>query len=349
MTGEGTHLVVAGLGEIVHSARPGTSQRTGRASAARRAESPTPACRLKDIDGGIDLRRTGGGGDLAELVDAYYARPRRSGAFYFAVGRGGALAGSALAVATASSTAASPNMSVVGAVTDWSQAQETQARWPPRRRTRKRRATGARRSATCARPATTAWMAARHMAVYGTTSRQLGAISVAERAWACKNPEAKMYGRPMTIEDHQNSPWRRGALSPARCQPRLATAASRSCSPPRIGPRTAPSSRSTCWARASARSSAELWWEKKNFTHMAVAPREGAGVRRRPALALEDIDCAQFYDCFTAEVLLPARGLRLLREGRGRPVRRVRRHRPRRHDSGRSPAAACSPAITWAI
>src|SRR5439155_22198586 len=44
------------------------------------------------------------------------------------------------------------------------------------------------------------------MAVYGTTSRQLGAISVAQRTWACKNPEAKMYGRPMTIEDHQNSP-----------------------------------------------------------------------------------------------------------------------------------------------
>jgi hypothetical protein len=39
------------------------------------------------------------------------------------------------------------------------------------------------------------WMAARHGAVYGTT-RHLGAISIAQRAWARLDPEAKMHGRP---------------------------------------------------------------------------------------------------------------------------------------------------------
>ncbi len=50
-----------------------------------------------------------------------------------------------------------------------------------------------------------ALMARAHMERYGTTSRQLGAISVAEREWAVMNPEALFYGKPITLEDHQNS------------------------------------------------------------------------------------------------------------------------------------------------
>src|SRR6185436_17037474 len=49
-------------------------------------------------------------------------------------------------------------------------------------------------------------LARRHMHEFGTTSRQLGAIAVAAREWANLNPAAYMHGRPMTIEDHQNSP-----------------------------------------------------------------------------------------------------------------------------------------------
>jgi len=44
----------------------------------------------------------------------------------------------------------------------------------------------------------------RHMAAYGTTSEQLGAIAVAQRSWATMNPLAQMR-TPITIEDHQNS------------------------------------------------------------------------------------------------------------------------------------------------
>ena len=45
----------------------------------------------------------------------------------------------------------------------------------------------------------------RHMHEFGTTSRQLGAISVASYKHAQRNPRAVMYGRPITIEDHQAS------------------------------------------------------------------------------------------------------------------------------------------------
>ena len=45
----------------------------------------------------------------------------------------------------------------------------------------------------------------RHMHEFGTTSRQLGAVAVASYKHAQRNPRAVMYGRPITIEDHQNS------------------------------------------------------------------------------------------------------------------------------------------------
>ena len=48
-------------------------------------------------------------------------------------------------------------------------------------------------------------IARRHMHLYGTTSRQFGAVAVACRKHANMNPRAIMHGRPMTIEDHQAS------------------------------------------------------------------------------------------------------------------------------------------------
>jgi acetyl-CoA acetyltransferase len=47
--------------------------------------------------------------------------------------------------------------------------------------------------------------ARRYMHEYGITSRQFGHISVAAYKHAQRNPRAVMYGRPITIEDHQNS------------------------------------------------------------------------------------------------------------------------------------------------
>lgn len=54
--------------------------------------------------------------------------------------------------------------------------------------------------------ANSAIAASRHMALYGTTSRQLGEVAVACRRHASLNPNAVMR-EPITIEDHQNSRW----------------------------------------------------------------------------------------------------------------------------------------------
>ncbi|WP_322762173.1 thiolase family protein [Frankia sp. Cr2] len=46
--------------------------------------------------------------------------------------------------------------------------------------------------------------ARRHMIAYGTTSEQFGAIAVAQRAWAARNPLAALR-TPITLADHQAS------------------------------------------------------------------------------------------------------------------------------------------------
>ncbi len=52
-----------------------------------------------------------------------------------------------------------------------------------------------------------AFIASRHMHEFGTTSEQLGGIAVVARAHAAKNPGATMFGKPITLEDHQKSRW----------------------------------------------------------------------------------------------------------------------------------------------
>jgi acetyl-CoA acetyltransferase len=47
--------------------------------------------------------------------------------------------------------------------------------------------------------------ARRHMHLYGTESAHFGEIALACRAHANRNPDAMMFGRPMTLDDHQNS------------------------------------------------------------------------------------------------------------------------------------------------
>jgi acetyl-CoA acetyltransferase len=49
--------------------------------------------------------------------------------------------------------------------------------------------------------------ARRYMHAYGATNEDFGRITVVDRAHAATNPAAWFHGRPITIEDHQASPW----------------------------------------------------------------------------------------------------------------------------------------------
>ncbi|GAA3113372.1 lipid-transfer protein [Streptosporangium carneum] len=52
-----------------------------------------------------------------------------------------------------------------------------------------------------------AFLAMLYMHKYGATSEDFGRISVLSRKHAANNPKAWFYGRPITLEDHQNSRW----------------------------------------------------------------------------------------------------------------------------------------------
>src|SRR3954471_19656754 len=53
--------------------------------------------------------------------------------------------------------------------------------------------------------ATVAMQARRYMHEYGATSRDFGAVAVADRKHAATNPKAWFHGKPITIEEHQAS------------------------------------------------------------------------------------------------------------------------------------------------
>ncbi|WP_407441479.1 lipid-transfer protein [Rhodococcus sp. (in: high G+C Gram-positive bacteria)] len=52
-----------------------------------------------------------------------------------------------------------------------------------------------------------AMVAQRYMHVSGATGADFGAVAVADRAHAANNPKAFFYGKPITLDDHQNSRW----------------------------------------------------------------------------------------------------------------------------------------------
>jgi acetyl-CoA acetyltransferase len=49
--------------------------------------------------------------------------------------------------------------------------------------------------------------AQRYMSQFGATSEDFGRVSVVQRKHAATNPSAWFYGKPITLEDHQNSRW----------------------------------------------------------------------------------------------------------------------------------------------
>jgi acetyl-CoA acetyltransferase len=293
-------LAVAGLG-VVAGAQPDRSQRMMAAEAARLAIADA-GLQISDIDGAVDLRRTGGGGDRGSYSDAFTRVLGLPANFYFVIGRGGALAG--LGIAAAASflqRGLAKHVVLVGAVDDWSKSQRTKAQGHRGMAHAEKEGYWGKPLGDLRAASHHSWMAARHMAVFGTTSEQLGAISVQQRAWACLNPEAKMYGRPMTIEDHQNSPMvvepyhlfdisqvSDGAIAFVLTTKERA----RDLAKPSV----------EVLGQGFGEVAADIWWEKKNFTQMAVHNAKKQAFAES-GLGLSDIDVAELYDCFTAEVL----------------------------------------------
>lgn len=143
--------------------------------------------------------------------------------------------------------------------------------------------------------------ARRHMATYGTTSNQLGAIAVAQREWASLNPQATMRDR-LTLADHQASRMIADPLRLLDC-----------CLVSNGGIAVVVTSAER--AADLARPPVHLWGYGQGHTAHPMARgsefglRTGAVQSGRTAMAMagvtvEDIDLVQLYDCYTYTVLV---------------------------------------------
>ena len=180
--------------------------------------------------------------------------------------------------------------------------------------------------------------------------KDLGHIALACRARANANPAAQMHDRPLTMDDYLaarmiSRPLRLfdfcletdGAcavvVTSAERAADLRQAAGadprRRPGQPRRRPSRASSSRCCC---ASAHHPAG---QARRPTRCTAGPASARRHRRRPALRLLHHHRAA-----------AARGLRLLRQGRGRPVRVERRDRARRPAARSTPGAATCPRAT---
>jgi acetyl-CoA acetyltransferase len=153
-------------------------------------------------------------------------------------------------------------------------------------------------------PQTFAMQARRHMHEYGTTSLQMGAVSVASYKHAQSNPRAVMYGRPITLEDHQNS---RMIVDPYRlydcCQENdgacavILTTVERARDLKQkpvtiMGASQGASYRGSAWAHN--------WPEYPSAAFRSVA----SDLYARAGVGPKDIDVAQIYENFTGMVIM---------------------------------------------
>ena len=166
-------------------------------------------------------------------------------------------------------------------------------------------------------------MARRHMIEFGTTQDQLGAIAMACRHRANANPSAQMHGRPMTLDDYLDAPV---ITAPLRlfdyCIETDGACAIVVTSTERARDLRQP----VCVVRAVAQGVAggmqpgvafpTLMRDSLTTMPSAVVARR---LYERSGLGPQDVDVAQFYDCFTITALVQLEDYGFCQKGEGGP------------------------------
>ncbi|MFC1815154.1 thiolase family protein [Thermodesulfobacteriota bacterium] len=312
-------FAIVGLG-MVTGKQPGVTRRALQIEAARRAIADAGLIKTQ-IDGAIDLKFSPGRANRPGWTDAYPRALNLPVKFYFTIGRGGAMASLGIISATKFLELGIANYVVMAfATTDLSsakKAKEIKKGWVGLPANIEKEGYWGHPFGDLRSFSHHTWLAARHMHEYGTTSRQLGAISVSMRKWAQMNPQAQMYGRPITVEDHQSSPV---LVHPYHlmdiCQMSdgavalILTTAERAkdCAKPPV----------YTMGIGFGEAMDKIWWEKSNYTRLPVetAKKQAFG---QAGIELKDIDLAQLYDCFTGEVLFQIEDYGFCKKGEGGP------------------------------
>ena len=168
-----------------------------------------------------------------------------------------------------------------------------------------------------------ALMARRHMHEYGTTPEQLGSIALAVRRRANANPAAQMYGRPMTMDDYLAS---RVISDPLRLFDYCLESDGACAVVVTSKERAADCPQPPAAVLATAQSSIPGPQPGQSFTslmrtNITTQPSSACANRlyKRAGIGADDIDVAQFYDCFTITVLLQLEDYGFCKKGEGGP------------------------------
>jgi acetyl-CoA acetyltransferase len=158
-----------------------------------------------------------------------------------------------------------------------------------------------------------AMVARRHMHLYGTSHDHLGAIAVAERAWANRNPAAQFYDTPMTLADYHRSRWVAEPFHLFDC-----------CLVSNGGVAVIVTSSE----RAGDLARPPVYLLGMGQGHPGGDPLEtltsGAALARETAFAMagitiSDIDIVELYDCYTFTVLVSLEDYGFCPKGEGGP------------------------------
>jgi len=145
-------------------------------------------------------------------------------------------------------------------------------------------------------------IARRHMHEFGTKAEHLGAIAVAMREHAQRNPAAVMYGRPMTLEDYMASPMLADPYRVLDCcletdgaAAVVVTSAERARDLPHRPVVIAGAASGQPYPADEITNRDDIF-----RTGLTIAAPEAFG---RAGVKPADVDVAMIYDCFTFEVL----------------------------------------------
>jgi acetyl-CoA acetyltransferase len=158
--------------------------------------------------------------------------------------------------------------------------------------------------------------ARRHMACYGTTSEQFGAVAVAQRAWAAGNPRAQLRD-PLTIAEHQASRW---IVEPLHlldcCLVSNGSIAVVLTSADRAAGLRRPPVHVWGWGQGHPGHQLERGSEFGLRTGAVTAGRVAMGMA---GIGAGEVTMAQIYDCYTYTVVVTLEDYGLCAKGEGGP------------------------------
>jgi acetyl-CoA acetyltransferase len=168
-----------------------------------------------------------------------------------------------------------------------------------------------------------AMLARRHMHEYGTTEDQLGAIAIACRDRANANPNAQMSDRPLTMDGYRASPMISSPLrlvdycleTDGACAV-VITTADRAADRPKNPVYISAVTQAVIPDMQGGLASPVLM---RPDPMLLPSTQVAAKLYERSGMGPEDIDVAQFYDCFTITVLVQLEDYGFCKPGEGGP------------------------------